>query len=92
MIGNDLIPIYTERNGYRIPDYHRLDFSFGIKGKEKPLKKWSHEWVFSLYNAYGQKNTWALNFVQDKTDPNHTYAEKTYLFTYIPSVTYNFKF
>ena len=92
MIGNDLIPIYSERNGYRIPDYHRLDVSFGIKGKEKPLKKWSHEWVFSLYNAYGQKNTWALNFVQDKTDPNHTYAEKTYLFTYIPSVTYNFKF
>jgi len=92
MIGNDLIPIYTERNGYRIPDYHRLDFSLGIKGKEKPLKKWSHEWVFSLYNAYGQKNTWALNFVQDKADPNHTYAEKTYLFTYIPSVTYNFKF
>ena len=92
MIGNDLIPVYSERNGYRIPDYHRLDISFAIKGKEKPLKKWSHEWVFSLYNAYGQKNTWALNFVQDKTDPNHTYAEKTYLFTYIPSITYNFKF
>jgi outer membrane cobalamin receptor len=92
MIGNDLIPVYLERNGYRIPDYHRLDVSFAIKGKEKPIKKWKHEWVFSIYNVYGQKNTWALNFVQDKADPNHTYAEKTYLFTYIPSVTFNFKF
>lgn len=92
MIGNNLVPVYTERNGYRIPDYHRLDVSFAIKGKERPGKKWYGEWVFSLYNAYGQKNTWALNFVQDKNDPNNTYAEKTYLFTYVPSITYNFKF
>jgi outer membrane receptor protein involved in Fe transport len=92
MIGNNLIPVYTERNGYRMPDYHRLDISFAIKGKEKKGKKWNGEWVFSVYNAYGQKNAWALNFVQDSNDPNMTYAEKTYLFTYVPSITYNFKF
>jgi len=92
MIGNNLVPVYTERNGYRIPDYHRLDVSFAIKGKEKPGKKWQGEWVFSVYNAYGQKNVWALNFAEDKNDPNNTYAEKTYLFTYVPSITYNFKF
>lgn len=92
MIGNNLVPVYTERNGYRMPDYHRLDISFAIKGKEKPGKKWYGEWVFSVYNAYGQKNAWALNFVQDKNDSNNTYAEMTYLFTFVPSITYNFKF
>jgi len=92
MIGNNLVPVYTERNGYRMPDYHRLDLSFGIKNKTYVGQKWFGEWVFSLYNAYGHKNAWALNFVQDKTDPNHTYAEETYLFTFVPSITYNFKF
>ena len=92
LIGNNLVPVYTERNGYRMPDYHRLDISFAIRAKEKAGKKWTGEWVFSVYNAYGQKNAWALNFVQDNKDPNMTYAEKTYLFTYVPSITYNFKF
>ncbi len=92
MIGNKIVPIYSERNGYRAEDYHRLDLSYSIKDKEKKGRKWSGEWNFSLYNAYGQKNVWALNFVQDDKDPNKSYAEKTYLFTFIPSVTYNFKF
>lgn len=92
MIGNNIVPIYSERNGYRTPDYHRLDLSYSIKEKEKKGRKWNGEWNFSLYNAYGQKNIWALNFVQDTKDPNTSYAEKTYLFTFIPSVTYNFKF
>lgn len=92
MIGNKIVPIYSERNGYRAEDYHRLDLSYSIKDKERKNRKWSGEWNFSLYNAYGQKNVWALNFVQDDKDPNKSYAEKTYLFTFIPSVTYNFKF
>ncbi len=92
MIGNKIVPIYSERNGYRAEDYHRLDLSYSIKDKERKNRKWSGEWNFSLYNAYGQKNVWALNFVQDDKDPNKSYAEKTYLFTFIPSITYNFKF
>ena len=33
---NMAVPIYTERNSYRMPDYHRLDISLTLKGKEKP--------------------------------------------------------
>ncbi|MEI6821138.1 MAG: TonB-dependent receptor [Bacteroidota bacterium] len=90
--GNEVIPIYSDRNAYRMPDYHRLDLSFTIKGKIKPNKRFTHEWVFSVYNVYDRHNTWAINFIQDKTDPNITYAQKTYLFSIIPAVTYNFKF
>ncbi len=92
VIGNEVIPIYSDRNAYRMPDYHRLDLSLTIKGKVKPNRRYSHEWNFSVYNAYNRHNAWTINFVQDKTNPNVTYAEKTYLFSIIPSVTYNFKF
>ena len=92
VIGNKVVPIYSDRNAYHLPDYHRLDIAATIKGKPKEGRRWRGEWNFSVYNAYGRKNAWTINFVQDKTDPNTTYAEKTYLFSVIPSITYNFTF
>jgi hypothetical protein len=92
VIGNVIVPVYSDRNAYRLPDYHRLDLSFSIKGKNKKERKWQGEWNFSVYNAYGRKNAWTINFVQDSSNPGQTYAEKTYLFSIIPAITYNFKF
>jgi hypothetical protein len=90
VVGGAIIPIYSDRNGYRMPDYHRLDISVTFKGK--PSKKWHDEVNLSVYNAYNRHNAWAINFVQDPIDPNLTYAEKTYLFSIIPALTYNVKF
>ena len=92
IIGNAIIPIYSNRNAYRMPDYHRLDLSVTLKGKEKPGKKWHGEWNLSVYNAYNRHNSWSINFTEDSNNPNVTYAEKTYLFSIIPALTYNFKF
>lgn len=92
VIGNAVIPIYSNRNAYRMPDYHRLDFAVTLKGKEKPGKKWHGEWNLSVYNAYNRHNSWSINFIQDSADPEITYAEKSYLFAIIPALTYNFKF
>lgn len=92
VIGNSIIPIYSNRNAYRMSDYHRLDLSISLKGKEKPGKKWHGEWNLSVYNAYNRHNSWSINFIQDSKDPNVTYAEKTYLFSIIPALTYNLKF
>jgi hypothetical protein len=86
------LPIYTDRNGSRMPNYHRLDVSFMIKSKPNPDRKWSYDWSFGLYNAYNQHNPWMINFKQDEVNPSRTFAEKTYLFGVIPSVTFNFKF
>jgi len=91
VMGN-ILPLYTGRNEYRLPDYHRLDLSVTLKGKEKPGKRWRGEWNFSVYNAYARKNVWALNFIQDDEQPDVTYAEMTYLFSIVPAITYNFKF
>jgi len=87
-----VIPVYSKRNEYRMPDYHRLDLSLTYAKSPKPGKKWQSEWNFSVYNAYGRHNAWAINFIQDEENPEVTKAEKTYLFSFIPSITYNFKF
>jgi hypothetical protein len=91
LIDGAIVPIYSNRNAYRMPDYHRLDLSVTFRGKPSE-KRFKGEWVFSVYNAYNRHNAWSINFVQDAKDPLITYAEKTYLFGIVPSITYNFKF
>lgn len=87
-VENTAIPIYSERNEYRMRSYHRLDLSATVKGKERPGRFWNGEWVFSVYNAYGRHNDWMLNFDLEKGK-----AERTYLpFVFFPAITYNFNF
>ncbi|MCK4676606.1 MAG: TonB-dependent receptor [Bacteroidales bacterium] len=86
------LPIYSDRNSYRLPDYHRLDFSLTYKGRQKKDRKWRGELNVSIYNVYNRKNTWVINFKPEENDPAKLYAEKTYLFGIIPAITYNFKF
>ncbi|KAA6340797.1 TonB-dependent receptor SusC [termite gut metagenome] len=85
------VPLYSGRNEYRYPAYHRLDLSATVK-LSKPEKKFKSELNFSLYNAYGRKNPWMIMFRQDENQPDVTYAEKMYMFTFIPSITWNFTF
>lgn len=81
---------YTERNGYRMPAYHRLDISATY---ERPQTgRFQSSWNFSLYNAYGRQNAWIINFEDDPNDASRTRAVQTALFRWVPSVTYNFKF
>jgi hypothetical protein len=87
-----IIPLYTERNSYRYPDYHRLDFALTYRPRANTSRRWQSEWNLSIYNVYNRKNAWAINFVQDSENPTVTYAEKTYLFSILPAITYNFKF
>lgn len=90
IVDGQVIFYYTERNGYRMPAYHRLDL--GATLQLKKTKKFSSELIFSLYNAYGRENAYTINFRESKTDPNRTEAVRVALFKYIPSVSYNFKF
>ncbi|HRZ95909.1 MAG TPA: TonB-dependent receptor [Paludibacter sp.] len=90
LINGNVQYYYTERNGYRMPDYHRLDI--GATRTLKKTKKFESSLNFSVYNAYGHKNPFSIDFEQDENDPSKTNAVMTYLFTYVPSITYNFKF
>ena len=74
----------------RLPAYHRLDL--GATWNIKKTDRFESTLNFSLYNAYGRKNAFSIDFEEDVNDPTRTVAVKTYLFTYIPSITYSFKF
>jgi hypothetical protein len=102
------VPYYGERNGSRLPDNHRLDLSVTIQGKPKtdadPKRKLESSWNFSLYNAYGRRNAFSIDFREEKQQrpvpgqPGVTeevtvrQAYKLYLFRWVPSVTWNFHF
>ena len=89
-VGGQSVFVYTDRNGDRLPAYHRLDLGATYTRKTKRGREVS--WNFSLYNAYGRENPYTLAFEDSKTDPTKTVIKQTTLFRWIPSVTYNFKF
>ena len=85
------VPIPSERNAYRLPDYHRLDLSASWK-ISNPRSRFQHELNLSIYNAYARKNPWTIYFTQSSYDPNHTGAVMIYLFSIVPSLSWNFSF
>lgn len=89
-IDDQVVFLYTKRNGYRMPDYHRLDLSATKKLREE--KNFSSELVLGLYNAYGRANAYAITFQENPDDRSQTQAVQTSLFRFVPSITYNFKF
>jgi len=90
-IDGEYYPIYSDRNEYRFPDYHRLDLSLTFIPRPESKRRVQGEWNLSLYNAYGKKNAWMILFSQNE-DTGLPYAEMMYLFGIVPSVSYNFKF
>ena len=89
-IDGNIVPLYTERNGYRMPDYHRLDLSLTLKGKQ--TKKFQSSWNFSIYNAYARENAYSISFQESETVPGTMEAVQFSLFSIVPSITWNFKF
>ena len=87
-IEDNWVYYYAERNGYRAPDYHRLDVSAVWT---KRYRRSTHEWVFSIYNLYNRYNPFLINF-EDSENGARTKAKQYSLFGIVPSVTFNIKF
>ncbi|NVJ85597.1 MAG: TonB-dependent receptor [Algoriphagus sp.] len=102
---NQQLPLFSPfRNEDRYPDYHRMDASITWKNANKG-KKWRGSWNFSVYNLYGRKNPFAYEFREIYNDDigfspgdgepitsSRQGIIMTYLFTFLPSITYNFQF
>jgi hypothetical protein len=89
------VPVYPDRNSYRMIPYHRLDL--GLVYKLRPSRiGGQRDLTFSIYNAYNRRNAYFIYFEQTRnkvTDQVTGYrAQQVSLFPFIPSVTYNFKF
>lgn len=90
--------LYSERNGYRIPSYHRLDLGVQFHKKKK---HWEGTWEVNIYNVYNRLNIYYYFIVQKGTAPNLYYDDKPYgyyelkkltLFPFLPSISYKISF
>ncbi len=89
--GNDNLD-YTERNGYRLPPFHKLDLNF-----THSFSWFDLPWQFSIniYNAYNRRNVFA-QFIDEVYDPETQESQmklrRITLFPIIPTFGLSFKF
>lgn len=95
-----VIPVYEDRNNYRLPPYHRLDL--GLVWRFFP--KWGEsDLTFNVINAYDRRNTFFIylepQFEEGEDNrgnsiqiPTRIAAKQVSLFPILPSITWNFKF
>jgi hypothetical protein len=89
----------SERNGYRMPDFHHLDLSATLNPRKNAGRRFKGQWVFSIYNVYSRKNAFTIYTRTKRNDDGDVIGDGTqkearmiYLFPILPSVTYNIKF
>lgn len=90
------VPVFTERNAFRMPAYHRMDI--GAVLQLFPKRKWrfKSDLTLSIYNVYNRLNTFFL-FIEpvyaneDDNVPTRFQAKSVALFPIIPTITWNFK-
>ena len=86
---DNYIYYYAERNGYRAPDYHRMDI--GATWSKKICKgRLTREWTFGIYNLYNRYNPYLIRF-EDSQYGRGTQAKQYSLFGIVPSVSFNLK-
>ncbi len=89
--------LYTDRNQFRMPAYHRLDFALKLKKKKE---KGIRTWELNIYNAYNRQNAYFIEIYPDfiyneQTDELEYTKPKLWqrsLLPIIPSFSYSFSF
>lgn len=82
--------LYSDRNGYRIPDYFRMDFSANIEGNHKVKQLIHTSWTVGVYNVTGRKNPYSVYYTSENGVING--YKLSILGTLIPFVNFNLKF
>ncbi len=88
----NIVPIYTDRNSFRMPAYHKLDVGLVYKLNSN---KGESELSLSFYNVYNRRNPFFIYFdkiLNDQEEIIGYQPKQVSLFPIIPSITYNFKF
>jgi hypothetical protein len=86
-----VIPVYSERNQTRIPDYHRLDVSYTLGQGYNRTKRLKTSWTIAIYNLYGRRNAYSVFFTEGPFQSAQA-NKLSVLGTAFPSVTVNFEF
>ena len=88
---------YSDRNKYRLPDYHRLDVSITLDESLRIKKKWKGSWTLSIVNLYSRENAYSVFYKKEEHMVSYEYRlYDTYMLyiigTPFPTLTYNFTF
>ena len=78
----------TSRNNFRITPYHRIDVAATLYSRNTR----NRYWVFSIYNLYARRNAYTIYFSRDDQTQKNQAKRISIIATFIPSVSYNFKF
>ncbi len=85
-----ILGYFDERNGGRIPDYHRLDLSLQFSWPSR--KKWlAGDWTLSVYNIYGRENAFSVFFKDTQGAPPQAFKVSV-VGAPFPSISYEMKF
>ena len=86
-----VVPNFSERNTFRVPDYHRLDISYTVNTNRRSTARFKSDLTFTLYNFYARQNVFSI-FFRPKTGSVVNARRLSVVGTIIPSVSYNFQF
>jgi hypothetical protein len=89
-VGNITVSSFSDRNQFRIPDYHRLDLGLVFEGNHKRKKILDGTWTFSVYNVYARKNPYSVFFKEARPGILRPYR-LAIIGTALPSLSYSFK-
>jgi hypothetical protein len=82
--------LYGDRNGHRIPDYFRADFSVNIDGNHKVRQVFHNSWTLGVYNLTGRRNPFSVYYI---TEGGAINGYRLSIFgSAIPFITYNIRF
>ncbi|MEM1135511.1 MAG: TonB-dependent receptor [Bacteroidota bacterium] len=54
------VDLISERNGYKLSDFHRLDISVTREGKKNSTRKWKTSQNLGIYNVYNRRNPFTI--------------------------------
>lgn len=89
-IQNFTVSAFSDRNQFRIPDYHRLDIGLVVEGNHKRRKILDGTWTFSVYNVYARRNPYSIFFKEARPGILRPYRLAV-IGTALPSLSYSFK-
>ena len=81
---------FNDRNGGRIPDYHRLDLSLQYESPSKH-RLLAGTWTLSVYNLYGRQNAFSVYFRDNVGSAPQAY-KLSVIGVPFPSLSYELKF
>lgn len=94
--GSDYLIHYSDRNKYRLPDYHRLDISITLGENLRKDQRGKGSWTISLMNVYGRKNPYSVFYKKDPAGVGGHRSFNLYQLYImgrpLPTITYNYSF